>query len=245
MIDINDIDIFIPTYNRIGKMSTHLLFDNCLIVCPQAQYEMYKDKYQNLKFMCCPDEIDGNIARKRNWIKDNSSKKYIVMVDDDIKGFKYIEKSKKINMNKEQIIKMILNGFQVMEDVGTIMWGINLNDDPKCYEEYRPFSFLSPILGPFTAQKNINDIRYDERLSLKEDYDLSLQVINKFHKVVRFNKYSYNACHIDLSGGCFDYRSMVKEIKQKEILIKKWGSKVIKFRDNSINPIVKVPLKGV
>jgi hypothetical protein len=36
-----------------------------------------------------------------------------------------------------------------------------------------------------------NDIRYDERIPLKEDYDLSLQHLNKFRKVLRFNKYFY------------------------------------------------------
>ena len=106
---------------------------------------------------------------------------------------------------------------------------------------------LSPVLGPFTAQKNVKTFWYDERLPLKEDYDLSLQVLQKYHKVLRLNRYSYVTTHLtNADGGCVDYRTMVREEEQNQLLQKKWGKKIVKYNiEKSINPIIKVPLKGI
>jgi hypothetical protein len=178
-------------------------------------------------------------------LKKNNFKGKIIIVDDDYKSMGVIENCKVKKLNSDEIDIVIDRGFVLCDDLGSKLWGLNLNDDPQCYREYSPFSFLSPILGPFTGIINDNEFLYDERLKLKEDYDLSLQVLFKYHKILRLNKYNYNVNHITLAGGCVDYRSMVEEKKEREILIKKWGSKVIKFREDSINPIIKVPLKGI
>lgn len=241
-------NVFIPTYKRAGNMKTHLLFPNAYIVCPESQLEEYKKYNPSLNYLPCPDSVEGNMAKKRNWILDKGFEmgKYLVMVDDDIINFQIIEKRKAIKMDREQIDKMIINGFQMAEDIGTVFWGINLNTDPMCYREYTPFSLLSVILAPFNAQIK-HDLRYDVKLPTKEDYDFSLQILKKYHKTLRFNKYSYNAGHLtNQVGGSISIRSMDIEKRQAERLVKKWGSKIVKFNfDKSINPIVKVPLRGV
>lgn len=240
-------NIYIPTFKRAGKVSTHEIFEDAIIVCPESQLEDYKALYPNMQFLTCPDSIEGNIARKRNWIKRNCDKDYFIMVDDDLKGFQKLEGNKQIKMTNDEIRSMIDNGFTMMEDLGTILWGMNVNTDPKCYMAYTPINMLSPILGPFTAQKKDKHIWYDERLSLKEDYDLSLQVLRKYHKVLRLNKYSYVTEHLtNAEGGCVDYRTMTREAEQNKLFQKKWGSKIVKYdMEKSINPRVIVPLKGV
>ena len=51
-----------------------------------------------------------------------------------------------------------------------------------------------------------------------------------------------------VSGGCAEYRNIQKEKEQMDLLIKKWGSKIVKLDSRNtkdINPVVKPPIKGV
>jgi hypothetical protein len=84
---------------------------------------------------------------------------------------------------------------------------------------------------------------------LKEDYDLSLQVLNKYRKTLRFNAYHYLVKQHTNIGGCANYRTLAKEKEQLKLLQIKWGSKIVR-EDKSgqgydINPIIKTPIKGV
>lgn len=239
--------IYIPTYKRAYKIITHKLLPEAIVVCPESQVEEYLAVNPELNIMPCPDAIDGNIARKRNWIKKQCDTPYFIMVDDDITDFQRMECRRKFKMNHDEIINMFIQGFQLMEDLGTVLWGINSSDATMFYMDYTPFSLQSPILGPFTAQKNVQGLWYDERLFLKEDYGLFLQVLQKYHKTLRMNKYSYITKHLtNAEGGCVDYRTMAREYEQNILLQKKWGSKVVKFNmDKGVNPTIKSPYKGV
>ena len=240
--------IYIPTYKRAGKMLTHKVFPEAIIVCPESQVDEYRKYYPDMEFMPCPDSVEGNTARKRNWVKDNADTDYLIMVDDDIRRFYYADNRKQHELSGEHLREVIENGFIMAEDLGTVLWGINLQTDLKFYREYSPFSLTSVVLGPFTGHiKRGNNLRYDERLPLKEDYDYSLQVLWKYRKLLRFNKYSYEAGHINNEdGGCVSIRTWERELEQNILLQKKWGKNIVKFdMERSINPIVTVPLKGI
>lgn len=246
-MNFKDITIFIPSYKRWDSIKTHKIVDECVVVVPKSQEEKYRKCNKDINLLICPDEIEGNIARKRNWIKRNCKTRYLMMMDDDLLGFQKVINMKQIKMKKWEIKEMFLQGFLLMEDIGAIMWGVNLNTDPLCYREYSPFSLIAPVLGPFVAMRNVNDIWYDERLPLKEDYDLSLQVLFKYRKILRMNRYSYDTVHLtNASGGCVDYRSLERELMQNKMLLKKWGKRIVKFdMEKSINPKLHIPLKGI
>jgi len=139
-------------------------------------------------------------------------------------------------------------GFQMAQDLNIKYWGMNMLSDKGAYREYTPFAFKSCILGPFQAFNNL-DLRYDEKLPLKEDYDLSLQVLNKYRKTLRFNAYHYIVKQHTNTGGCADYRTIQYEKDQMAALVRKWGSKIVKQdfsgKGYDINPIIKVPINGV
>lgn len=241
-----EIKIYIPTYKRADKIITHKLFKNVVVVCPESQLEEYKKNIggKGVSFIACPDEIEGNIARKRNWIRDNNENKYFIMIDDDIKHFQYIEGRKQYKLEGERLYGVLENGFIMAEELGTVLWGFNLLQDPQAYRECTPFNLSRPVLGPLSCHIK-NELRYDESLSLKEDYDYSLQVLQKHHKILRMNKYSYVTDHLVGSGGCISYRTLKKEEEQNIMLRKKWGSKVISFNmKKSVNPQIKKMYDG-
>lgn len=242
-----DHQVFIISFKRAGAVTSDQVFRNAKIVIPESQLEDYqKYEYKNgCELLPIPDKNDGNIVRKRNYILDNFSGN-ILIVDDDYEYIGRITDRKQSRLDLDRVDALLRNGFQMCRDLGTVMWGINVQSDPKFYKETSPFSMLSPVLGPFQAFCNC-DLRYDERVYLKEDYDMSLQVLQKYHKILRFNMYYYMVNHFNLPGGVVSYRTKQKEIDQIDLMIKKWGKSVVKsnLAKNDLNPIIKVPLKGL
>jgi hypothetical protein len=242
--------VFIISYKRAGGVSSDKVFRNAKIVIPESQRDDYK-KYQysnGCELLIIPDEADGNVSRKRNYVMDNfgdMGNGNIVLVDDDYDYLGMIENRRQIKLNCDQVEELLRNGFQMCRDLGTVMWGLNVQSDPKFYREYSPFSMLSVCLGPFQAFCN-NPIRYDERIYLKEDYDMCLQVLHRYHKILRFNKFFYLVNHINKTGGVVSYRTRQKEMEHMLLLEKKWGSRVVKFdTSKDIDPRVSIPLKGI
>lgn len=243
------IKIVTPSYKRAGKVkAVNLFYDKLVIACHEFEADEYKKAYKDNEIMVLPDELRGNMAKVRNYIRDHADSKYLVMIDDDVDEIGYHEQMQRFPIGLVAIMDFLKNGFQVCEEAGTILWGVNLQADPKFYREYSPFSFLSPVLGPFSCHivTDTKEIRYDERLGLNEDYDFALQVLWKYHKIFRNNKYYYLAGHLTETGGCGAYRILDEEKKQAEIMQKKWGKSVVKYHfGRSTNPRINVPLKGI
>ncbi|NIR06335.1 MAG: hypothetical protein GTN82_13010 [Candidatus Aminicenantes bacterium] len=135
-----------------------------------------------------------------------------------------------------------------------------MNQDKQSYREYTPFSFTSNIGGPFMVHIP-HDLRYDDRMPTKDDYDMTLQQLNRYRKVLRLNKFFYVARQggsgTGQEGGCSLGRNVANEIEQNKLLIRKWGHKIVKFDFNprshsstkvrkfDLNPVVKVPIRGI
>ena len=143
------------------------------------------------------------------------------------------------------------------QDIGARLWGINVSQDPQNYMQYTPINTAAYIGGPFQCFMKGNECFYDERLPLKEDYDMTLQQLNRYRVVLRFNKFFYAVRQAEQTGGCATYRNYEREQQQFEALQRKWGSRIVRRdeRDRSnklkcekvrqdFNPILKVPIKG-
>lgn len=245
--------VVVPSFGRAGRTTTQHVFPSGLIVVPESQVAEYVSKGDFPKswgVVGIPDDQDGNIAKKRNAILDLYEGRDLVVVDDDYKYLGFWENGIDRRCTPDQIDLMLTNGFQMARDVGTPLWGINVQVDRRFYREHAPFAFTSVVLGPFTGI--VGDllpkhIRYDEDLWLKEDYDFSLRVLHRFHRTVRLSRYHYMVDHHNEAGGVVGHRDMGEEIRQNERMLKRWGSAVVKVqvKDRSVNPIIKVPLRGI
>ena len=149
-------------------------------------------------------------------------------------------------------------GCQMAKDIGAYLWGLNIAPDPQNYRTYTPFSTTSFLGAPFHCTLKGSEPRYDETMPLKEDYDMTLQQLNLYRVVLRFNKYFYKAKQSSQTGGCAVYRNRKTEEYQLRLLQKKWGKKIVKIdtsdKSNKLkkvkkhmdyNPIIHVPIKGV
>lgn len=236
----NSIKIICPSYRRAGKTLTDKIFGERLVFAVHpCDAEAYEQAYPNNEIMLVPEMLEGNMARVRNYIRNLADAEYIVMVDDDIKTFGYFEKLKWCEI--PDILDFFIQGFILAEDSNTMLWGINITDQRNAYHEQMPFCFCAPVLGTFCGIINRDfDIEYDERLGLNEDYDFFLQVIKKYKRVLRFNKYFYVADHLKKDGGCQEYRTHETEVEQAEIMIDKWGDFTVSYDfERSYNPKIR------
>jgi len=246
--------ILSPSWKRADSCFTHKYLPDIKYVVCTSQADAYREN--GLPVLECPDSAQGSVCRVRNWILDNADDDHVLIVDDDIHYLGRWNGNKHQKMNTKQAMEFIAQGFELAEQFGVRFWGINLLQDKGAYREYTPFSLNNVVLGPFGGFLNA-DCRYDESLPLKEDYDMSLQMLNKHRKVLRIN-YAHYVCKQHTNrGGCASYRTVSREMEQFDMLQAKWGKSIIRKDSGSskvnrkrqqtydINPIVRVPIGGV
>lgn len=261
-----NISVNCPSYKR-PKVESLQYLPYVKVWVDHKEYDEYlrANKGFEKNIISCPEGIQGNVSRIRNYILDQEFKNgadVVVIIDDDLKGIYSFEVNENgyayddVLINAEEFPFFIAKYTLMCEELGYKLWGVNLNKDALNYKHALPFNTKAIILGPFSCHLK-NDIRYDEELPLKEDYDLAIQHLNKYRGILRVNKCHYNCKQSTNAGGCATYRNYDREEQQLKALQEKWGTDIVK-RDKSTmakskkkkvnidyNPIIKIPIKGV
>lgn len=255
------IHIYSPSYKRAGDLKTHKL---CPVRYVVHEFEADAYKAAGHDVVVCPDSERGNIARVRNWILDYAEElgqRRVLIIDDDIEAiteWRYDREEEKFYQHKlspDEVEEFIEYGFDLAEQWGVRLWGLNCTIDKGSYREYTPFSNKSYVSGSFSGFIE-PELRYDESIPLKEDYDMLLQQCNEYRKILRFNAFVLVKQDHENLGGCADYRTIEKEKEQLLDFQRKWGRRIVqtdnstavgsnKAKSYDINPIVKIPIKGV
>lgn len=246
------IHVAIRSYKRAGMVTSFEPFPFAHVWVPESQGEKYRKHYGD-RVVTIPDACDGNICRKTNAIMDRSPCSWLVVIDDDISRIGMWEGGQRHWLSPEQIAGMIVHHFELAEQLNVRQWGINQNFDPSSYRVFAPFNLLAPILGPFSGHLSA-ELRYDESLQLKEDYDFWLQNILRYRKTLRANKYHYIHDHGKRSGGVVSMRTADAERLGAERLVAKWGSHTVRpggmkgkrhsTGRNILNTRIIVPING-
>lgn len=249
------VKFYAPSYKRPEKSITQKNYPFIKLVVRESDAEEYLKNGNDI--VICPDSAQGNVSRVKNWMLDNlydEDVDCIIFMDDDCSGIFRWEGHKKVKLNADELLELGDSLTEVCNDWGFKLWGLAPIPDKSVAREGTPFNTLSFVGSPFHAHLKGSGIRYDEELSLKEDYDITLQHIQKWSGVLRVNWLCYSVKQgvsgSGQTGGCATYRNNDNEIRQFKLLQKKWGSHVVK-RDKSsrrefdTNPIISVPLKGV
>lgn len=259
------IRICCPSYRR-PKVKTLEYINNTSVYVAENEFEEYikENKGFEKNIVKVSNEIQGNLCRIRNYIikkEFENGAEVVLIVDDDLEGIYLWQGTKempykKVKIEGKDIIDFIEKYSLICKEFGFEFWGLNCNNDALSYRQCSPFSTIGYIGGPFQCFLS-DKILYDERLPLKEDYDMTLQQCNINRGVLRLNFAFYNCKQSEQKGGCATYRNFEKEKKQLELLQKKWGKEIVKIdkvknsnqkREKAYidyNPIIKVPIKGI
>ena len=248
-----EIHVAIRSYKRAGKVKTLAMFPQASIWIPESQEDDYLKFYDPDQLVTIPDKLDGNTSRKFNAILDLTPAAWTLILDDDITRIGVWDDEDHIYLEPEEIEHLILMGFLLASDLGIRLWGINQGRDELWYETYKPFNLLAPVLGPWTGHLN-PELRYDERVPSKEDYDFWLQNIRTHRKTLRLNKYHYLHDHGKMAGGHVSMRTMDLELGDIERMRIKWGDRVFRSGGtaggrkatgkNILNSLLRIPIPG-
>lgn len=246
-----DIRIFCPSFRRAYGTITDKEYPFVTFVVASFEADEYRN--QGLKVLECPDEVQGNIARVRNWILDNNEDAdMVVIMDDDISNLTYYDEQKLYEMNELEVLEFFEEVLILLEDSGYYYGGLQVNTDKGAYREHSPFNFIAYIPSPVQFFRKGNALRHDEEIPLKEDYDMTLQQLYRYGGVLRMNKYSRICKQASNTGGCSLYRNSDEELSQLKTLQRKWGRDVVKMDSRSkkgfdFNPVLKFNkiLKGM
>lgn len=253
----NEIAICAPSYKRPDKVDTLKYLPSTKIYIDEREYPEYRKHNPMANLVPVNPKHQGNLCRIRNKILDDHRNGIVCIIDDDLKEIACFENNQRIKLKTEaEVFAFLAKYTLVAEEMGVRLWGININNDKQCYREYTPFSLTSYIGGPFMVHIR-PELRFDERLPLKEDYDFTLQHLNRYRRVLRVNKFYYVVKQVQQTGGCAVYRNIEREKEQLALLQKKWGKDIVrvdtgernhkttKERPIDINPVLMAPIKGV
>lgn len=256
-----NISVCCPSWKR-PKVDTLKYLPFCRVYVDGSEFDAYIRNNPGADIIACAEGVQGNVSRVRNYIMDQefaAGKDAVLIIDDDMRGVFYWENTRKHLVKTGDFMAFLEKFSCLAKEFGAYLWGLNCNKDPQSYKENQPFSTLSFVGCPFHCFLRGNKCRYDERLPLKEDYDMTLQQLNKYRIALRINKYFYDVKQSKQAGGCAAIRNLAKEKQQLELLQKKWGKHIVR-QDNidrnhrttkqrnisfDYNPILKVPIKGV
>jgi hypothetical protein len=247
-----------PSLNRADIVTTHKVVPWVEYAVGPEDTDAYTER--DLPVWALPDGVKS-IPVVRNYIMDHCGADWVLMVDDDLTGIGGFAEGKAFKLSMAECERIIYEGFQCAEQAGARLWGINMVSAPMAYREYTPFCFKAPVLGPFCGHILAdNPIRYDSRLTLKEDWDFFIASMERHRRVVRMNWLHYVCDHLKAPGGCTMSRTMAHEMEQLDLLRRKWGSEIVqrdfahsgkgggpvsrrKLMDTS--PRVRIPIAGV
>lgn len=245
-----------PSYRR-PKVETLEYLPYCRVYVDIKEAQEYIDNNKGADIVACPEGVQGNLCRVRNYMLDTeftNGADAVCIIDDDMKGMARFEVRdgfgyEDIQLKTNDFMPFLEKYTLLCKEWGFYLWGVNCNSDKTAYRHYTPFSTISYIGGPFMVHLK-NPMRFDEDLPLKEDYDITLQHCNEYRGVLRVNAYHYYVKQAKQAGGCATYRTNEKEKEQFLLLQRKWGGKIVKKdkgsrRSFDFNPIIHIPIKGV
>jgi hypothetical protein len=166
----------------------------------------------------------GTLMQSRNAALDMAfnENKICVQLSDDLKKVTTNKNfSEKKQVDIDFAINKLVNVFQKVD--GVYLMGI-----PPTSNDFFAKSLISKntfCIGDMLFVKP-NDLRFDTSLTLKEDYDYTLQHLSKYQNCFRYQKYLFESEHYKNKGGAVDYRTEQEEQKNIKILFAKCGNKI-------------------
>lgn len=174
----------------------------------------------------------GGLMAARNQALDMAfaNKRICVQLSDDIMRIKRgLNKKESQTITFDEAIQIILKG---MEQTKAMLGGVAPTANAFFTNFQIPVRTRHFIVGDFIVIKP-TDLRFDTNMRLKEDYDYTLQHLDKYGAVARCDLVLAEFKHRTNAGGAVEYRTDDLEQETIEYLKQKWGDVV---RDNPRRP---------
>ena len=174
----------------------------------------------------------GNLMNSRNAALENafSLKTTCVQLSDDLKGLKRaVDKKQTAELTVEQAIRLMISE---LESKDLYLAGVAPTANPYFYNPDKRVRTDKFIVGDFIVVRP-SEQRFDTNMTLKEDYDFTMQHIVAHGGVVRYDAILAEFAHRTNSGGAVSYRTPNKEQFNIDYLKEKWPGAIV---DNPKRP---------
>jgi hypothetical protein len=162
---------------------------------------------------------DRNISAARNRAMNDAAEmgRYGVQVSDDLKGIEIaMDRHRKVKATFAEVCEMI---FKKMREEEVTLAGVAITGN-LFYYTGTPWVTDKLVVNDMIFTIG-NDIQYDEKAALKEDYDMFVMQMMKNGKVLRANHILCNFPHRGNAGGANVYRTKLEEQLRNEYVMKK------------------------
>jgi len=200
--------IAIPSKGRAGNVPSAALLPDPVLYVPAAEAEDYER--DGLTVVAVPNEIKG-ITPTRNYILESTDDRHVVMVDDDVKHAGWVEllphTARHRTLTPYQFGKQFAQAFDVCEGLCWKVWGAKTESAPRSVYPWKPFVFRTYVTASCMGIINDGSYRFDERFTVKEDYEIGLRHIREFGGVLGVRYWYWENGHWTDDGGCKAYRT--------------------------------------
>lgn len=225
----------VPSYHRADGVTTlDYIHQAKLYVSPQDYDDYIKCNPKYIESIIkVPDGVQGKgKGRAMNWLLDNlwdDETEAILILDDDISTLMAHKKNESdYKVPEEEFYEICESMCLLAKEWGCGMWSFGLNGANTGYAEFAPFKTLSYLDGGLQGFVRQDELRYDEELTVKEDVDMFLQQIQKYHKALRSDRWYWRKKSFQGKGGSQEFRKDGVEKEQFKQMQKKWGSSIVR-----------------
>lgn len=220
--------IAIPSKNRAGRTTTHkVLPESGTFFVPESEIHQYS-YVKNV--VAVPKNVVG-ITQTRNWILKNTSDKWVVFIDDDVKNVGYTKlherNAKRIEIRDEGFwVNEFLKAFDLTEQLNYKIWGVKTESAPRSMYPFKPILTKTYLTASCMGMINDGEFYFDENFVVKEDYEICLRHIVKYGGILGIRYLHWENEHWTTDGGCKDYRTVEIEKKAIKDLVKLYPNMV-------------------
>lgn len=225
--------VAIPTKGRAGQVTTLGLLqglagiETTLFVEPDEEksYEAAEGRLYSCGVVTIPEGGKGMAYVRNRILEAYPEGSHVVMLDDDIESFLRLSMTTGLkDITGQAIVTQWEQAFKKTEGEGKKLWGVYPISNPfymKAGQVKRDGFIIGTVMGVI-----VNSLRFDEQLRLKSDYDYTLQNMETYGGVLRFEYLTVEAKHYGNPGGCNSYRNETVNAEMVKILMKKWGGMI-------------------
>lgn len=176
----------------------------------------------------------GNLIDSRNMALDLAFKREMncVQLSDDLKGVRRAHDKHSRNCTKLTVAEAIELLSREIDKSEAKLAGVAPTSNPYFFNPKKPVRDAHFIVGDFIFIAR-SDPRFDTEMTLKEDYDFTLEHITQYGAVARCDFILAEFQHRTNAGGAVAYRTSKLEKKNIDYLKTKWGDLI---KDNPRRP---------
>lgn len=177
----------------------------------------------------------GGLMASRNLALEHAfldGQQTCVQISDDLSKLKFLINKEGKNIVTSELSFQNALGYMEHELNKTPYKLAGVAPTPNAFFYHKEFSANLFIVGDFIMIKP-TELRFDENLSLKEDYDYTVQHLKTYGGVLRCNRILATFAHRTNKGGAVEYRTAEKEQQNIAYLMAKHPDE---FRLNPLRP---------